>query len=223
MHKYTFIGGFVFNSKPFECFESFGFVQQYIDINTLLTAPFSLEDLAHAIIATLALHQNNSLIAYSAGGLVAIKIAFLRPDLIKQLVLINSTPKFIEAELWHGIKAHEAKRLTAKLTRLSLRDFMQYFTQLAAHPHKVNVNEYSSWWSDTCQENLTALMDIVVDTDLRDELKQLSTEVLFINSALDILVPKNVLPHSQICLDESTHLQLNQRDLLACFESVLCH
>lgn len=216
----TLIGGFAFNTHMFTILDPLA--PQHIDINTLLSAPFSLDDLAQAIITRLDQKQKNTLIAYSTGGLVALKIALLRPDLIKEMIFINSTPKFIEEDAWRGIKPKDANRLMMKLTTLAKESFMQYFTSLAALPHKVSSRDYSTWWSDTCVKNLTALMQIIIHTDLRQALEQLSMPLHFINSTLDILVPFNRFTPIQLSLTDSTHLQLNQSELMLFLKNTLC-
>jgi len=223
MHKYTLIGGFAFNTQPLACLDQLELPLHAIDINTLLTAPFTLADLCEAIIHTLAHKKNNTLIAYSTGGLLAIKIATLRPDLIKQLILINSTPRFLEDTDWQGIKAKDFKRLSTKLDTLSPLDFIQHFTQLASFPNKMNPGDYINGWSAASKENLTALMMIILTTDLRDALKSLNLNIHFVNANQDILVPKNKLNAPQTYLTDSTHLQFNQSELLSIMKSALCH
>ncbi len=219
--NYTLIGGFAFNTQALAWFQPFNVASQAFDINNLLSAPFDLDDLAQAIILKLAPHQQTTLIAYSTGGLVAMKIALLRPDLITQLIFINSTPKFIETDAWRGIKYKDAQRLSLKVATLALNAFMRHFTRVAALPHAVNAVDYSRWWSETSQENLTALMTILIETDLRAELKKITAPMVFIHSALDSLVLENPLPYPQRYLQDSTHIALNQSELATLVSSIL--
>ena len=100
----TVIGGFLFNCKIFEQFAQFNLPLKLIDINSLLVAPFSFDELYKAIYQELSPTIEHLLIGYSTGGLFALKLFSECSLSIKHLVLLNSTPRFINDANWCGIK-----------------------------------------------------------------------------------------------------------------------
>lgn len=224
MDKYSVIGGFGFNSKPLDFLARQNPID-FFDIN-LCVAPFSLDDIADAVIAKLLITKNsantpNILFAYSTGGLVAIRVGILQPKLIKQIILLNSTPKFMQQQgSWHGISPVDFNKMLGKLNDLALDDFMAYFTSLSAYPKKVNVSNSTQFVSHTNKATLLNLMNIILTSDLRLELLQLKEKVIAINSDSDVLIAKNTLPLKQIYLSDSSHLVLNQEQLLKTLHDV---
>ena len=91
--KVIVIGGFGVNQRPLADLIEPLTDYSFIDVNAF-PAPFTLETLAQQISAQLAKQSDPYyLIAYSCGGLLALKLAKLMPQQIKTLILINATPE----------------------------------------------------------------------------------------------------------------------------------
>lgn len=219
MHKKILIGGLGFNQSPLNCL--FQLNLDFIDIN-LFASPFSLDDIAHFVIQHLDAAGNNILFGYSTGALAAIRVGILKPDMIGQIVLINATPKFIQEGNWNGIKPDDFKKMLVKLNKLDLTDFMLYFASLAAYPRKIRSNSYTGFFSNNNKSTLLNLMNILAVTDLRSQLEQLEDKVVIINSDYDVLIARNPIKARQIYLPDSTHLKLNEIELLREISQILC-
>lgn len=219
MHKKILIGGLGFNQSPLNCL--FQLNLDFIDIN-LFASPFSLDDIAHFVIQHLDAAGNNILFGYSTGALAAIRVGILKPDMIRQIVLINATPKFIQEGNWNGIKPDDFKKMLVKLNKLDLTDFMLYFASLAAYPRKIRSNSYTGFFSNNNKSTLLNLMNILAVTDLRLQMEHLENKVVIINSDYDVLIARNPIKARQIYLPDSTHLKLNEIELLREISQILC-
>ena len=130
------IGGFVLNDLAIKPLNLISNRVKFIDINTF-EAPFNIEVATNKVIKIIKSYEEKVILCgYSTGGLIAIKIANLVPDILSKIILINSTPKFLSDDNWHGIKLDDFSRLEKKLENMSLEQFKQYFSTLAMHPYR---------------------------------------------------------------------------------------
>ena len=220
----TFIGGFGFNQHPCSGIFNLGVPVNFIDLN-LFPAYFKLQDMADYVQEQLMQNSTQRIVAYSGGGLVAILAGLKYPKLIRQIILINSSPCFLAAGAWPGIKPADLARLKSRLLRLGLPEFMHYFTALTAYPEHIKYgkeNNFISHWSLN-SDSLLNLLDIIATTDLRAELPRLKADIHFIYSDTDILVPSNNSLKKYHLLPNSTHLNLNQAALVPIMKDILCH
>jgi malonyl-CoA O-methyltransferase len=234
------IGGFLVNQKPIEMLLQQHPKHTFIDINTIRDTT-SLANIVAQIASQIKalIHQtqcnNITLIGYSMGGLVAIKLAQTLLVQTKQIILINSTPRFIADQEWFGIKLDDYHRLFRHLEQNSIINFAKYFILLAALPHKILPVEYSKYFNDLVNDsvenkfniksmgdtelnkksNYKNLLYILSHSDLRHELIQIAQQIptIMFYSQHDILVPYNststsVAQIQQITLPNSTHLDI---------------
>lgn len=216
------IGGFALNQRPLATL-----IQQiknysFIDINSF-TAPFTLEELTQQL-TTQFKQQYTSLqiIAYSCGGLLALKLAELMPQQIKSIILINSTPYFMKQDNWQGIAIEDLQLLEQRLEKTPVKNFLNYFTQLIAQPVKLPQKELHTWHSPACnQAGLSQWLEIIGKTDLRKLVPQLTPKLIWFNAEYDqlILYPKqNSQAH---ILSASSHLEIDSQQLIAQIEPYL--
>lgn len=219
----TIIGGFGFKCELLSFIHKLSITVYTVDINLFL-ATDSLKDMVDIVARQLDPNKQNVVLGYSTGGLIALCIAKYYPTLLKQLILLNSTPKFIQSINWSGIKETDLELLYTRLNKESSIEFLSYFATLAAYPKKIKKLEYQNYLSNCTKESLLNLLNIIQTTDLRLELLNLKTNILFINSSDDILVPQNNLPTHcrQILLANSSHLQFDQELILSIITEVLC-
>lgn len=214
--KTIIIGGFALNQCPLDNLIAQLNNYSFIDINEFL-APFDLNELAQQI-ATQLRQQNNSLkiIAYSCGGLLALKLAELIPQQVKSIILINSTPCFIQQESWQGINLDNLQLLQRRLKKSSLNSFLNYFTQLVARPVTLTQNELNTWQSKSSnQTNLSQWLKIIASTDLRDLVPKLTPQLIWLNAEHDQLIPyPQQNPHTKTLL-ASSHLEIDSQQLIA--------
>ena len=210
------IGGFIFNHKPLEFILNNIPDTHFFDPN-ILNDINSLNDVVtqlHLVVETKA--QSNSaqnkinLIGYSMRGLIATHYAYLHPELINKIVLLNSSPTFIENNEWQGIKSADFKKLILRLNKNNTLEFVRYFTQLVNHPEKIDKLNLSEIYSEKINTNtLGVLLSIIGITDIRQKLHTLAHKTLMINSQYDVLVPTNEFSINQVVLINGTHYNLN--------------
>jgi pimeloyl-ACP methyl ester carboxylesterase len=222
MREYIVIGGFLFNSTPLDfILEKLSNVR-FVDIN-ILDKIDTLEDIlqqVHEIVLNVPDSSKISLIGYSIGGLIALKYANDYPEYIDKIVLINSSPNFLENDTWQGIKPQEFNRLVKRLDTMHLDEFKRYFTQLVAHPQQINIENYATYFDNALNKSkLLILLKIIKTTNFTDiiskyNMSNLQHKLLMIYSQHDILVPWNKLNAHQVMLLNSTHLELQQHSEL---------
>lgn len=204
MKHLTVIGGFALNYKPLDFLNDLATVN-YIDINQF-PAIFNLEDMCTAIMPLLK-NDNNLLIAYSMGGLLAIDLVYKNPDKFNQVILLNSTPYFIEDSNWLGISEKNFKKLQNKLEISNIDDFYKYFMTLVSYPELPT--PYTIFKSNTNKNQLYNLLNILYKTDYRDKLSKLKDKFTLINAKNDVLIKNNFLDIKQYYLDNCSHLNIS--------------
>ena len=211
------IGGFVFNNIIIKPLHEISNRVTFIDINSFLP-PFNIGFITNKVIKTIKNYQETVILCgYSTGGLIAIKIANLIPDLLDKIILINSTPRFLSDDNWQGIKIDDFSRLEEKLHNMSLEQFKYYFSTLAMYPYK-NTKLSELQTIAITKDTLLTWLQIIKVTDLTTELANISLNILAIYAIHDHLVPNsNTFSNNLInkyTLQESSHANLNSIDLI---------
>ena len=217
------IGGFAFNLKLFAPLSHLTTSALLIDINQF-PAESTLDMMTDLIATQFNKSATKHLLAYSSGGLVAIRLAQKYPQIISRIVFLNSSPKFLAKDNWQGITPVAFQQLLDRLNKLKVNQFMDYFSQLAAYPAQDNYNRELSrnYHSLADRETLLGLLKIIASSDLRDELLQLTAKLVFIYAEHDILVPNNNLAVKTYLLPKANHFQLNWPQLLPLLQELLC-
>ena len=218
------IGGFVLNNTAIEGLNQVSNRIKFIDINSF-EAPFTLNGVTDNIIELIrSFNEKVIILGYSTGGLIAIKIAILLPDLISKMILLNATPCFLGRDNWCGVSGDDFSRLERKCEVLSLENFKQHFTILAMFPYKqTNLFMYQNQTVDKI--SLVTWLKILKETDLRDDLVKINIDILFIYSSKDFLIPNsNKINNPKITsctLDDSSHAYLNQAALISAIKGFI--
>ncbi|MFN7094606.1 MAG: alpha/beta fold hydrolase, partial [Burkholderiales bacterium] len=110
-------------------------------------------------------------------------------------------------------------RLCNKLNHLSLEQFKDHFCCLALFPDIPRSIERLRIQSKFCvKPNIEHWLKIILTTDLRQQLNQISIPTLFIYADKDSIVPStNQFSHkliTQYTISESTHASFNILDLV---------
>lgn len=215
------IGGLVFNDKPLQelckLFENV----QFIDINK-----FTFTEAKQQVINLIqSAKRQIALIGYSMGGLVALSVYKQLPASIK-LILINSSPFFMQDKDWHGISYINYKRLLSKLSKFPLCQFIDHFICMSSFP---NISKYCTRLnlvSEYCEINkLTSWLDLILTIDLRKNLNKATQPILIILSEYDCIVPTlnsyNNRYITKTILPNSSHASLNTYKIKQRIESFL--
>lgn len=215
----SIIGGFLLNHKPIEFLLNSELKPQFINLNSVLNSlsVSSIDEIAeHIAVNHLGQEPDQHLVGYSFGGIIAIKIAELYPNLIKRLTLLNSTPKFIAIDNWWGIGSAKYIDMIARLTKSkNVVNFFNYFIRLAFYPHHISSGAYISWLTqDSDQEKLIKLLVLIGRADFRHNLAELLTpQKVAIYGDNDFLCPYNNLTKLDAAIQThklpSMHTDLN--------------
>jgi pimeloyl-[acyl-carrier protein] methyl ester esterase len=136
-----------------------------------------------------------SLVGWSLGGMVALRIALLFPQRVRRLVLVATTPRFVAHRSWpHGVDpatlAGFATHL-AKDWRRTVQDFLGL--QVRGDEHQLEtLRELKRIVSQHGEPNGAALaagLEILRTVDLRDQLARIRAPTLAISGAYDRLTP----------------------------------
>lgn len=138
------------------------------------------------------LFENAIILAWSFGGLLAIKIANLFPKKIKKIIFIASSPKFLEDKNWTGIKNEHAINF-----QIQFKDYYpianKNFIGLINFPNKniVYKNILTKYFFPD-KEKFLLQLDILLSVDLRHEYINLNTNILHIIYKSDAVIPINI-------------------------------
>ncbi len=149
-----------------------------------------------------------TLIGWSLGGLVALEIAAHCPELVSGLVLIASAPKFCaSAGFAQGIPIQNIRAIKQGLTR-DIDATLAKFYRLAAAPFRAALPMPQLCLPGTsCQDELTAGLNYLLETDLRPELDRIQSPVLMLHGKEDRVISwqaadyiRQLLPSSRLRL-----------------------
>lgn len=181
----------------------------YGDNNHILPDIYDLPSCA-ALVAGV-LPQQCVLLGWSFGGLVAQQICLDNPHLIKKLILVASTPRFVshraadEAEQWHGIQPEVLDLFMSGLqdTYKKTLDRFMAMQALGSESAKADIGiikDAVAVYPEPHPSALKAGIDILKQADLRSRMPEITAPVLRIYGRLDSIVPEKAIP-----LIESVH------------------
>ncbi len=155
----------------------------------------SIEDIALKL--SKAIKEPGTIVAWSLGGLFAIKIASLFPDKVRKLILLASQPKLLADTGYSGI---ESKAINAFIESAH-QDFYElkkrFITELNFPNKNIHYkNSMGTYFLDDSSRQLKDLLKIFL-ADLRDDYRQLRTEILHIIGGKDA-----ILKQDEQCLQE---------------------
>lgn len=155
--------------------------------------PFDLEQLSHELAAEVP--ENAAVIGWSLGGQVAVRLALDYPGRVSRLVLVGSTPRFVQGDDWQAGIAPDVFRQFASQVAADYHDTMARFLGLQAFGGEASrtlLRELKERFfarpspsTDTLRDALT----ILLETDLRAVLPQLRIPVLLVHGNRDTLAP----------------------------------
>lgn len=129
-----------------------------------------------------------SVVGWSMGGLVALEVAALYPELIDRLALIASTPKFCAGKDFAcGVPVANVRAMRLGLNRdpdATLAGFYRLATEPFTRPAAAIPDQVSGW-----QDELTAGLDFLARTDLRSCLEQVRAPTLVLHGREDRVIP----------------------------------
>jgi len=187
----------------------------------VLPQPYDLLTMAQQVLAVLP--QQSIVLGWSLGGLVAQQIAQLAPTRIRALILLATNAKFCASDDWPGIKADVlsafqgqlASNINATLSRFLAIQAMG--SETAKQDIKA-IKEQIDQYPQPHPIALTAGLQILLKSDLRQSFSELTMPVHVLLGRLDSLVPVAV-KHQLINLRASLDVEVFQHSSHAPFIS----
>ena len=168
----------------------------------------SLQKLSEAILTEIP--EEATIMGWSLGGLVAQYLAIHHPEKIKRLIAVSSTPCFIKHKDWPGISTLLLNSFTEELVN-NYQKTLKRFLMLQFFGLDVDRELIKKLNEQVIEEkpNTAALkfgLELLLKTDLREELKYIQCPTQFILGKLDIIVPATLAEtlgnlNSQIKID----------------------
>lgn len=140
------------------------------------------------------LPERFSLLGWSMGGLIALRMTLDHPSRVTRLILTGSSPCFLQQENWPGIRPDVLSGFNRAL-QLDPRKTVERFLAIQAMGSdtvKEDVKRLKYWLQqrpDPAAAALKAGLQLLERIDLRQELFALTCPVLSLYGRLDSLVP----------------------------------
>ncbi len=133
-------------------------------------------------------NQSITVIGWSMGGMLALEAAMHKWCSFNKIFLISSSARMVEDDNYTGVPA---KQLRAMKIQLSKNKVIENFWSQACSPEEFNdgfpaLKDYSDSQNPDC---LIAGLEYLERTDLRAELKKISSEIHVIHGSKDKIMP----------------------------------
>jgi len=177
--------------------------------------PFALGALTQAIDAVTArIDAPLDVLGWSLGGQVALAFALAKPRRVRRLILVATTPSFVERDGWpHAMSATTLARFGDEL-RVSYRLTLQRFLALQVHGSeegRATLAQLRARLFERGEPSSAVLADalrLLRDTDLRPVLSRITTPTLVVGGERDALVPIEATRALAAALPQATHVAI---------------
>ncbi|MBC7785939.1 MAG: pimeloyl-ACP methyl ester esterase BioH [Methylophilaceae bacterium] len=155
--------------------------------------PFNLHALADTVGENIPGKAN--VLGWSLGGLVAQRIAILQPDRIRRLVLVGSTPCFVNHAGWqYGVNPAAFDDFARGVNENYQATILQFLTLqcMGASDARSTVRQLRTALANKpapTQATLQGALKVLLDSDLRDEVANIRKPTLLIHGDRDTLAP----------------------------------
>lgn len=154
-----------------------------------MVAPYTPDTLATALLATNKIASAHWL-GWSLGGLVALAAARAAPQRIAKLVLVATTPKFVQAPDWrHAMPAAQLQQFAAGLSTDYAGTVLRFLSLQVSAEERPTLRALRATAARTppTPAALTAGLQLLAATDLRTELAHIAQPVLIVQGTRDKL------------------------------------
>ena len=133
-------------------------------------------------------------LGWSLGGLLAMQAALLRPDLVRALLLVASTPVFVQRNDWDAAVPLEEFDSFYRLYKREPEKSLQRFITLQAQGdiNSRQVIKNLQFASAPCNSQLRWGLDCLRESNLLSGLSKLRMPVHMLFGGQDVLVPRQV-------------------------------
>jgi pimeloyl-[acyl-carrier protein] methyl ester esterase len=137
----------------------------------------------------------SDILGWSLGGLVAQRIALNQPDRVRRLVLVGTTPCFVMRPNWpFGVSSESFSNFANNVNRDYKATMLQFLTLqcMKANDARATLRQLRASFETKptpTQTTLNRSLNILLDTDLREEIPNLRRPTLLIHGDRDTLAP----------------------------------
>ncbi|MGZ8270089.1 MAG: pimeloyl-ACP methyl ester esterase BioH [Methylophilus sp.] len=137
----------------------------------------------------------SDILGWSLGGLVAQRIALNQPDRVRRLVLVGTTPCFVMRPNWpFGVSAENFSNFANSVNRDYKATMLQFLTLqcMKANDARGTLRQLRASFETKptpTQTTLNRSLNVLLDTDLREEIPNLRKPTLLIHGDRDTLAP----------------------------------
>lgn len=155
--------------------------------------PFHLHAVAEKIAEMLPAHAD--IIGWSLGGQVAMRLAIDQPDLVRRLILVGTTPCYVNKADWDiGIEPAVFSSFADNVNTDYHKTMTQFLTLqcMGAKDARATVKLLRKKFAERpvpTAQTLQKALNILLETDLRAELERLRKPALLIHGDRDTLAP----------------------------------
>lgn len=157
------------------------------------TEPYHLHILADKISEMLP--ANADIVGWSLGGLIAMRIALDKPDLVRRLVLVSATPCFVNKPDWEsGISPSVFSKFAENVDADYHNTMTQFLTLqcMGSKNARATVKLLRKKFAERpvpTSQTLHKALNILLETDLRPDVEHLRKPILLIHGDRDTLAP----------------------------------
>lgn len=151
-------------------------------------------------------------LGWSLGGLIATYIAATAPQRVEKLICVASSPKFVKALGWPGVKLYMLDRLMSMLDTVSEDTLarllsLQFKNTTISRRNLVKLRAELFEYGLPSAETLQGSLEIIRHTDLREELMAIAQPTIYLLGRLDVLVPAAIAPKvSDLIITGQAHI-----------------
>ena len=141
---------------------------------------------------------NADICGWSLGGLVATRIALTYPEHVRRMVLVGSTPRFVNTDIapdWqHGIEAEVFQNFAAQVGQDYQSTLIKFLTLqcMGASDSRATIKQLRASFAERpvpTAGSLQKALRMLLENDLREEIPYLRKPVLLMHGDRDTLAP----------------------------------
>ena len=155
-------------------------------------SPYTLDNIAKEIKANVPIKKCN-ILGWSLGGQVAMSMAIRMPEIIEKLILMSTTPCFVEKKDWpYGVNKNFFLNFEIEAKQNLNNTLMKFFLiQTRDINDSKNVMRFLKNTfieiSDDNKSGMQSALNVLKETDLRNEIKKIDKPTLIITGDKDRL------------------------------------
>lgn len=133
-------------------------------------------------------------LGWSLGGIIALALAHHAPSRIEKSILVASSPRFLEDDDWPGVKAQILTHFSHELQNNYHHTLSRFFKAQLRDAHletaiALDVKNHLYQYGEPDAHSLNGGLHILQTADLRHEIKNIASPMLFILGRLDTMIP----------------------------------